>query len=359
MSRLTSELCLYISGMLAGWVRQDAHGLLSFSYAPDYQGVPVSLSMPIASHVYPQRFIRPYLMGLLPDDPLVRTDIGRHFGCSGENPFALLTHIGLDCPGAVQLASNEDASLVTSRIGRLHELSDADVEHRLRLLRERQSSPWHVTGRLVGRWSLGGAQSKMALRFRDGRWFECEGSEPTTHILKPGVTGYDGQALDEHLSQRTAAEIGLPAAHSSLKTFGSETAIVVERYDRVTTGDGSVLRVHQEDLCQALAVDPGRKYADQGGPSTPEVIALLAQTSEGAPSNLRIFILYLLFNYLIGATDAHAKNYSVLLGKDGLARLAPLYDVASIAPYQSLTPRQRLPLRAAMSIGGEHRICML
>lgn len=136
----------------------------------------------------------------------------------------------------------------------------------------------------------------MALRFRDGRWFECEGSEPTTHILKPGVTGYDGQALDEHLSQRTAAEIGLPAAHSSLKTFGSETAIVVERYDRVTTGDGSVLRVHQEDLCQALAVDPGRKYADQGGPSTPEVIALLAQTSEGAPSNLRIFILYLLFN---------------------------------------------------------------
>lgn len=350
-------LLLFIAGTLAGHVLQDEDGALSFTYEPSYSGPPLSLSMRIAPITYPQRAIRPYLMGLLPDDPAVRADIADRYGCSGENPFALLSYIGLDCPGAIQLVPEDAAYIVESRSGSLVELQDSDLEERLRLLRERASSPWGA-GRM-GRWSLGGAQSKMALRYQDGRWFDCEGSEPTTHILKPGVIGYDNQALDEYLCQRIASEMGLPAAQVEYLTFGSERAISIQRYDRVSNEAGTISRIHQEDLCQALGIDPSRKYAEQGGPSSPDALALLSTTGADSTRNLRLFVLYLLFNYLIGATDAHAKNYSVLLGTQGTALLAPIYDVASIAPYQSLAPRQRKPLRAAMSIGGENRFGML
>ena len=350
-------LLLYIAGSLAGHVLQDEDGALSFTYEPSYSGPPVSLSMPIAPVAYPQRIIRPYLQGLLPDDPSVRADIADCYSCSGENPFALLTHIGLDCPGAVQLVPDHAAYLIESRSGSLVELSDSDLEERLHLLRERASSPW-VADR-TGQWSLGGAQSKMALRYQGGRWYDCEGSEPTTHILKPGVIGYDNQALDEYLCQRVASEMGLPAAQVEYLTFGSEHAVSIKRYDRHSNEDGTVVRVHQEDLCQALSVDPSRKYAEQGGPSSPAVLALLGTTGANRSRNLQLFVLYLLFNYFMGATDAHAKNYSILLGTEGTALLAPLYDVASIAPYQPLTPRRRKPLRTAMSIGGENRFGML
>lgn len=356
MKRNGTTLALYIAGNLAGHVRQGDEGALSFAYVPGYSGVPVSLSIPVTPAVYPHRTVRPYLQGLLPDDPLVRADIGDRYGCSGENPFAMLAHIGLDCPGAVQLVPSGDEDLVTGRGGGLVELTEEEVGDRLRRLRERASSPWDGH---EGRWSLGGAQSKMALRFQEGIWFECQGSEATTHILKPGVAGYENQALDEYLCLKAAAKMGLPAARAEFRTFCGEQAVVVERFDRVFAHDGSVTRIHQEDLCQALGIDPARKYAELGGPTSSDVMALLATTASDAARNLRVFVLYLLFNYFIGAMDAHAKNYSVLLGERGTALLAPLYDVASIAPYQSMSPRRRRPLRAAMSIGGENRFGML
>ncbi len=296
-------------------------------------------------------------MGLLPDDPAVRADIANLYGCSGENPFAPLSHIGLDCRGAVQLVPEEAAHVVESRYANLVEVRDTDLEERLRLLRERASSPWGTSH--MGRWSLGGAQSKMALRYQNGRWFDCEGSEPTTHILKPGVVGYNDQALDECLSQRVASDMGLPAAHVEYLSFGTEHAISIQRYDRASNADGTIARIHQEDLCQALGVDPSRKYAEQGGPSSPDVLALLGSTNANSSNDLRPFVRYLLFDYLIDATDAHAKNYSILLGAHGTSLLAPLYDVASTWPYQSLFPRQRNPLRTAMSLGGENRFGML
>lgn len=137
--------------------------------------------------------------------------------------------------------------------------------------------------------------------------------------------------------------MGLPAASVEYLSFGSERAISIQRCDRISNTDGAVTRIHQEDLCQALGIDPSRKYAEQGGPSSPDVLALLGTTNANSDNNLRLFVLYLLFNYLIGATDAHAKNHSVLLGARDTTLLAPLYDVASIAPYQSLFPRQRNP----------------
>ena len=346
------ELDIYICGTHCGVLREDLHGALSFAYDPDYAGVPLSMSMPLGLPAYGNRVVRPYLMGLLPDDAATRQAIGAAYGVSAENPFRLLEIIGLDCPGGVQVCHGD---LPTAAGDELVPLAETQVAARLASIRQDAANAWVGDLAGEGHWSLGGCQAKLGLREQDGQWFECRGSAATTHILKPGVEGMRHQALVEYLCMRVARRLGLPVAEVEYRRFAEEPAIVVTRYDRATSPNGQVARIHQEDLCQALAVVPTRKYAEQGGPTTPQVIRLLGTTGHNARENVYLFVLYLFFNYLIGATDAHAKNHSVVFAAPGDIRLAPLYDVASIAPYMSLAPRQRKPLQAALSIGGENR----
>lgn len=352
-ARHGSELAVFIGDSRCGVLSQASTGALAFCYDPDYSGVPLSCSMPVGLTVYGDRAVRPYLMGLLPDEESTRAAIGAKFGVSGDNPFKLLAHIGCDCPGAVRVLplDGEKSPAVTDGLVRL---GDKDVAQLLLDIKENASAAWTGEDGFDGRWSLGGCQAKVALRQQDGCWYRCEGGAPSTHILKPGVAGMANQALVEYLSMRVADAVGLPTACVSYERFADQWAVVIERYDRYFEGE-NVVRVHQEDLCQALGVSPLRKYADQGGPNTPQIIELLRGTGASSKENVYRYILYLYFNYLIGATDAHAKNHSLVFYGADKIRLAPLYDVASIAPYQSLAPRRRKPLRAALSIGGENR----
>lgn len=355
MTTFPTELAVYISGTRCGLIREDRYGALSFEYDPEYRGIPLSLSMPVGLARYGDRTVRPYLMGLLPDDESTRAAIGASKGVSGNNPFRLLCLMGLDCPGAVQICP-VDAPLATEKAeDNLVFLSDEEIGERLAAVRENAAAAWTGAEASEGHWSLGGCQAKIALRLEGDIWYECLGSAATTHILKPGVAGFEHQALVEYLSMETAREIGLPTAEVAYRTFGGEGAVVIKRYDRAPGDEGGVRRIHQEDLCQTLSVPPTAKYPEQGGPSTPQIIELLKRTGANARGNVYRFILYLLFNYLIGATDAHAKNHSLLFVGTDDVRLAPLYDVASMAPYRSLAPRQRKPLRTALSIGGENR----
>lgn len=349
-----TSLAVYIDERRCGTLYEDKHGSLSFEYLLGYDGPALSLSMPKGLARYNDMVVRPYLQGLLPDSEEVRASIGQPHGISGNNPFRLLRLIGLDCPGAVQICTEETAPPSSSPED-LVPLTDFEIGERLAAVRENAANAWTDSPRIEEHWSLGGQQAKIALRLEKGRWLECKGASATTHILKPGVTGMEFQALVEYLSMKTAYKIGLPVAETEYCRFGEESAIVIKRYDRKRLEDGRVERIHQEDLCQALSVDPSAKYAEQGGPTTPRIIKLLRSTGANARENVYRFILYLFFNYLIGATDAHAKNHSLLLLADDDVRLAPLYDVASIAPYRSLKPQKRKPLRAALSIGGENR----
>ena len=358
MSHFPRELEVSISGTPCGLLHEDSHGALSFEYLPAYRGVPLSLSMPIGLAKYNDRVVRPYLMGLLPDSETTRESIAAAYEISGDNPFRLLGVIGLDCPGAVQIFDPDDTQPF-ARDDELVPISDAEIAARLSDIRQDAAAAWTGKPSTEGHWSLGGCQAKITLRQKEGQWFECPGASATTHILKPGVEGMGHQALVEYLSMRIADTIGLPVAHVTYRFFRDEPAIIIERYDRQVSVDGTVTRIHQEDLCQALSVSPARKYADQRGPTTPKIIDLLKRTGVNAADNVYRFVLYLFFNYLIGATDAHAKNHSLLFESAQNIVLAPLYDVASIAPYRSLTPSKRKPLRAALSIGGENRFGML
>lgn len=339
--------CL-VKGALAGQLVQDEAGLISFVYSPTYAGPPLSLSLPVSNRIFRQREVVPYLLGLLPDNDTVRKEMALEFGVSPNNPVALLANMGLDCPGAVQFCAPEEIDEVRAREGELRPLSDAQIAQRLRSLRADSSESWLSEDE---HWSLGGNQGKFALALHDGRWCSCEGSAPTTHIFKPGVRGFRLQALNEFVCMRLADACGIPAAPVDYRLFEDEPAIIVSRYDRVSDARGHVIRLHQEDFCQALGVPPAQKYTADGGPAVADCVALLARTAD-ARINLVAFTRMLLFNCLIGAPDAHAKNYSLLLGPGrGEALLAPMYDVASGLAYEGMRRKGRL----AMAVGGENR----
>lgn len=346
------SLDVLIAGTRAGAVAQDESGALSFSYLRGYRGVPLSSSMPLSTKTYRDKTVRPYLWGLLPEDQATRERVAVDAGISPNNPFALLGVIGLDCPGAVQFClPGADAF----RDEKYVPISNREIARRLKAGRKEGSS-WLTESE---HWSLGGQQSKFALAKRPGGRFSCEGAAATTHILKSGVMGLSHQALNEYVCIRLAGACGIDSAQVEYLEFedddgGAEPAIVIERYDRMRTGDG-VARLHQEDLCQALGCLPQNKYTMYGGPGCPESIRLLRSTGPEARANVARFLQMLFFNYLIAATDAHAKNYSLMLSPDGAHRLAPMYDVASIAPYIDPGDWQRRPPKLAMSIGGENR----
>lgn len=344
-----TELFVIIEGMPAGILRQGSTGQIYFRYADGYRGTPLSLSLPVTNREYGQAVVRPYLFGLLPDSEEQRRAVASEYGGRPNNPVAMLAYMGLDCPGAVQFCRADERSLAEAilRPGTYEPLSRETIAQRLKGLRNSAEDTWLADGE---HWSLGGNQGKFALAMRGGQWCSCQGSAATTHIFKNGVLGYKLQALNEFVCMRTAAACGIDAADVAYEFFEDEPALVVSRYDRVES-DGNVKRLHFEDVCQALSVMPSMKYASDGGPTARDLVRLLATTGDAARRNLMAFTEQLFFNCLIGAPDAHAKNYSLGLGPNGLARLAPMYDVASALAYEGMERTGRL----AMAIGGENR----
>lgn len=332
-----------------------AHDRLGFVYADGWRGdpgaFPLSLSMPLARPDHPDEVVRPFVSGLLPDDAEVLRRWGRRFQVSPRNPFRLLAHVGEECAGAIQFVPPERVApwLGDSPPAGIDWLDDRDLIERIEeLIRDRS-----VARRLgdEGHFSLAGAQAKTAL-YRDpetGRWGIPKGATPTTHILKPNRGEFEGIEINEHFCLRLAARVGLTAARSWTETIGKTPVIVVERYDRMLLG-GRLVRVHQEDACQALARSPESKYQNEGGPAAEEIFALVRGHSSEAREDEGRLLDALIFNYLIGGTDAHAKNYSLLLAGGGQARLAPCYDLISILPYAP-DPRKA---KLAMKIGGDY-----
>ncbi|WP_456769711.1 HipA domain-containing protein [Bradyrhizobium sp. USDA 3650] len=181
------------------------------------------------------------------------------------------------------------------------------------------------------------------------------GRIPTAHILKPPTGHFDGHAENEHICLILARSLGLPVADTQVMRFGKEIAIVIERYDRQFSGN-EIVRVHQEDICQALGILPTMKYQNDGGPSPADVIELLRTYSTDRVADVDTFVDALSLNWLIAGTDAHAKNYSLLLAGGPHVRLAPLYDIASILPYDDVDLQK---IKLAMKIGGDYKLSQI
>jgi serine/threonine-protein kinase HipA len=268
--------------------------------------------MPTQIRSHPDGVVTPWLWSLLPDNGAVLARWGRQFQVSAASPFSLLsTPVGLDCAGAARFAPPEHLSALAGQADQVSWLSDEEVAERLRELRA-DSTAW--PGRsFTGQFSLAGAQAKTALLYQDGRWGVPHGATATTHIPKPAVAGFDDHDLNGHLCLDAARRVGLVVARTRIMRFGDQTAVVVERYDRRASG-GRVLRIHQKDLCQALSIAPGRKYQNDGGPRAPQIAGLLRRVMSPRNADLAVLRFFdaLVWNWLIGGTDAHAKNYSLV-----------------------------------------------
>lgn len=349
------ELDVFLDGILAGRLTQSAAGNLTFAYDDAYRAdrgaTPLSLSMPLAVASHPKRAARPWLEGLLPDNGEALQALGHRFSVSPRNPFALLEHVGIDAAGAVQILPAGVSSSDSGSRGDVRLVSDREVADMLRKViveYTEGTSP----GASAGRFSLAGAQPKIALhRTPEGAWGVPQDATPTTHILKPVVGRFSRIDTVELLTMRAAAHLGNAVAHTGVQRFDDQDVLVSQRYDRITV-DGALRRRHQEDLCQALSVSPQKKYQRRdGGPGLAEIARLLSSLPIAADRTAaaRAFYRAFVFNVVAGCTDAHAKNYSLLL--DGRSvTLAPLYDLLTFAGYWD----GHALIDSAMSVGGEY-----
>lgn len=350
------KLDLYLDGILCGTVEQSSSGNLTFDYDEAYRttpGVtPLSLSMPLAATSHKKRAILPFLQGLLPDNDDALRAMATRFSVSANSPFALLEHVGTDVAGAVQLVpKGTPAPDRTGTRGRVRAVSNREIATLLEqtVLEYTEGAPYFTE---VGRFGLAGAQPKIALHeMPDGGWGVPEDATPTTHILKPAVGSFRRVDVVETLTMRAAELLGNEVAQSALVRIEGWNVFVTRRYDR-ELHNGTWRRLHQEDLCQALGVPPDKKYQHRyGGPGLADIARLIRSLpfeADRASVGERFYRAFV-FNVLAGCTDAHAKNYSLLLDGPSV-RLAPLYDLASYAAYWD----GRVRLNSAMSVGGEY-----
>jgi serine/threonine-protein kinase HipA len=325
-----APLDVYLNGRLIGRLRREPSGAVEFRYAAEWlaweNAIPVSLSLPLREDRYTGAPVLAVFDNLLPDDASIRRTVAERTGAAGTDPYSLLAAIGRDC-----------ANLAHNPLG---------------LGRDREF-----------RISLAGAQEKTALLHLDGKWHVPHGTTPTTHILKPqlGVlpNGIDmsHSVENEHFCMGLASGFGLPVAKTQVLDFAGRRVLAVERFDRLWTRDKRLLRIPQEDMCQALSIPPSRKYQSDGGPGIRQVLELL-KGSDAPEEDRRTFLKAQLFFWLIGATDGHAKNFSVRLSPGGRFRLTPLYDILSVQPAFDARQIQKKSFRLAMSVGDKRHYVM-
>jgi len=348
-STVAERLTVLLYGQVVGQLnRADRGALPTFNYDEVYVAsgsVPLSVRLPIATSTYSGRRVEPYLRGLIPENRDTRERWADQLDVAPDDVFAMLAEMGWDCPGAVQFCPFEDVEELLVRNSEYKSVSDVRIAQRLRSLVNEPAS-WTMPGE---HWSLGGQQEKFALTLLDGRWHEAHGSAATTHIIKPGIKVLLHQALVEHVTMEAAAELGVVIAGSRIVRFEDQWAIVVERFDRVTGSDGAIVRIHQEDFCQALGRLPEAKYESRGGPTLVDMSGVVRKWSSRREDDLMALADFVAINLVAGAPDGHSKNISLLLAPDGQRWVAPLYDLATGLSYDSAAIERKV----AVSVGGE------
>lgn len=361
------SLSVWSNGERVGTWTIPARGETQFLYDKTWResavGRPLSLSLPYTGD-QPLRgdVVRDFFDNLLPDSEPIRKRLASHYKLASIEAFDLLQEIGRDCVGAVQLLKEDEASSDVKRIDG-SPMSEEDVERHL--IQITQSGP---IGRGEGaddlRISLAGAQEKTALLWHNGGWMRPHGSTPTTHILKLplGLVGHRKADLtasveNEWLCMNLLAEFGLPVARTAILHFGGQKVLGVERFDRQMHPSGKwIMRLPQEDFCQALGVPPHLKYESDGGPGLADLAAVL-RGSERAEEDLTTLLTSQVLFWLMAAPDGHAKNFSIRLLPAGRYALTPFYDVMSIWPIEGGGANQYSlhKARLAMAVLGKNK----
>ncbi len=338
-----SELIVYLVGRCAGSLIRKDNGNLQFRYRADYDGPAISQSLPIRQEAYPNRICRAVFGGLLLEGE-ARDAMARNLGVSVGNDYALLEALGGDCAGALTVLE-PDEPLPAEPATRLLDERQLDA-----ILRELPQRPLAADPAEGTRLSLAGAQPKLPAILDEKRVaLPLNAAAATTHILKPEPERFPGLVDNEAFCMELAYAVGLPVARVEKRTSSSGLPYLsVERYDRELTSE-PIGRLHQEDFCQALGQASERKYQAEGGPTVADSVRLLRECSVRPAQDLITFWRALVYNWLIGNCDAHAKNFSLLYDAS-VPALAPLYDLVSTTVYDGLTKRLAMSIDGARSI---------
>lgn len=338
------SLSVWSNGERVGTWSIPPRGETQFLYDKTWRestiGRPLSLSLPYTGD-QPLRgnVVRDFFDNLLPDSEMIRKRLASHYKLASIEAFDLLQEIGRDCVGAIQLLKEDEAPTGIKRIDG-SPMTEEDVErHLIQIPLSGSVERGEDAGDL--RISLAGAQEKTALLWHNGGWLRPHGSTPTTHILKLplGLVGHRKADLtasveNEWLCMNLLAEFGLPVAKTAILKFGGQKVLGVERFDRkMHPSEKWIMRLPQEDFCQALGVPPHLKYENDGGPGIADIAAVLRGSERAEPDLTTLLTSQVLF-WLMAAPDGHAKNFSIHLLPAGRYVLTPLYDVMSIWPIE-------------------------
>jgi len=350
------SLNVFLNSRLVGQLERAASGATSFLYDTKWlaweNAIPLSLSLPLREQRLTGAPVTAYFDNLLPDHEPVRRQIAERLHVDGYDACSLLAAIGRDCVGALQFLpldqEPEPAGRISSR-----PITDDEIAQRLANL---ASAPLGLNEDEDFRISIAGAQEKTALLRINDEWHLPHGTSPTTHILKPqlGVlpNGFDlrHSVENEHFCMQLLAALGMPAARTEIADFNDRRVLLVERFDRLWTADRRLLRLPQEDFCQALAVHPAAKYESSGGPGMARILELL-KGSDDASADRRCFLKAQIVYWLLGATDGHAKNFSLALAPGGRFHMTSLYDVISLQPVADAGRLRRNQMKLSMAVG--------
>ncbi|MFM5243147.1 type II toxin-antitoxin system HipA family toxin [Aeromonas rivipollensis] len=356
-----ANLAVYMNGYRVGTFAKATSGAHHFQYHESWLAQPgcrpISLSMPLRHQAYRGDEAYNFFDNLLPDNPEVRNRVVARYQAVSTQPFDLLSCIGQDSVGALQLVT-EGYDVPDVRRIDYKALSDDELEQILTsyksgiplgMVREQEEF----------RISIAGAQEKTALLYLDGRWYLPLNATPTTHIIKLPIGKIESHSYSIDLSQSVeneylctliAKEFGLPVPHCFMMQVGQVKALAVERFDRRYAADRSwIMRLPQEDFCQVLNVPSARKYESHGGPGITDIMTILLGSTTPEQDRYLFMKSQVLF-WLLAATDGHAKNFSVFIEPEGRFRLTPFYDILSVYPVFGGRGLNRRDAKLAMGL---------
>lgn len=354
-------LSILMNGILVGILEKTAKGGLTFAYHQQWLNTPgarpISLSLPLVDQLFAGDIVYNFFDNLLPDNSLIRARIQAKFRVATNQPFDLLASIGKDCVGAIQLIEGEIPSF-KNKIS-ADPLNEKDIAT---ILRGYKKYPLGmIDTKDEFRISIAGAQEKSAFLYHKKKWCRPCGDTPTSHIFKLPIGFIQHQQMDlsdscenEWLCSQIANAFGLLAAQCEILHFEDVKVLVVERFDRKLSEDKKwIMRLPQEDTCQALGFSPNLKYQADGGPGIHSIMNLLQGSANPAEDRDTFFRVQVLF-WLLAAIDGHAKNFSIFIKPQGQYTLTPLYDIISAYPMIAKKQLQKQKIKMAMALRGEN-----
>lgn len=359
----TNHLTVALNGIEVGVLSKRLDGSMTFQYSDTWLAQngarPISLSLPLSQTVYKGSLVYNFFDNLLPDNNLIRNRIQARFQVPTNHPFDILSAIGMDCVGAIQLFTEHNELSLVNTI----EAVPLTTGKIAKLLSDYRLSPLGMSNEVEDfRISIAGAQEKTALLWFNDRWCRPCGTTPTSHIVKLPIGRLEHSEIDlsnscenEWICLEVARRFGLPVAESKVVWFKDIKTLVVERFDRQWSKDRTwLMRLPQEDMCQALGVAPARKYESDGGPGIATIMELLLG-SEQALQDREYFIKSQILFWLLAAIDGHAKNFSLMLLPGSSFRLTPFYDIISAYPHFSPKEVNKHKNKMAMALLGKNR----